>query len=96
MAITKEIILDKIEMVGSQRTAQLRYKNLIKEDDKIIADSYTRRAFDCGRIDSDDKWIDTDISGESNEVKAICTASWTDEVKAAYKKHLIDTKGATE
>ena len=93
MAITKEITLDKIEMVGEQRTTQLRYRNIIKEDGKVIPSSFTRRAFDCGRIDNDDKWIDTDISGETAEVQAICNASWTDDVKAAYKKHLIDTKG---
>ena len=91
MAITKEIILDKIEMVGSQRTAQLRYKTIIKEDDKEISSSYTRRAFDCGRLDNSGNFIETDISGETDEVKAICNASWTDDVKNAYKEHLIST-----
>jgi|TARA_A100001391_G_C4988130_1_gene257285 hypothetical protein len=93
MAITKEVVLNKIEMVGTQRTAQLQYVTIIKEDDVVISRSISRRAFDCGRIDSDDNWIDTDISGETAEVQAICNSSWTDEVKAAYKKHLIDTKG---
>ena len=92
MAITKEVILNKIEMVGTQRTAQLQYITVIKEDGAIISRSIHRRAFDCGRIDNDDNWIDTDISGETAEVQAICNTSWTDEVKAAYKKDLIDTK----
>ena len=92
MAITKEETLDKIECVGKHRTIQLRYRTVIKEDDKIISNNFTRRAFDCGRIDGSDNWIDTDISGETTEVQSICNASWTDEVKAAYKKHLIDTK----
>jgi hypothetical protein len=91
MAITKEIILDKIEMVGSQRTAQLRYKTIIKEDDKEISSSYTRRAFDCGRLDNSGNFIETDISGETDEIKAICNASWTDDVKNAYKDHLKNT-----
>mgnify|MGYP004457206807 FL=1 len=92
MAITKEETLDKIECVGKHRTIQLRYRTVIKEDDKIISNNFRRRAFDSGRIDGSDNWIDTDISGETAEVQAICNASWTDEVKAAYKKHLIDTK----
>jgi len=29
-----------------------------------------------------------DISGESDEVKAVCNAAWTDEVKAAYSAAL--------
>jgi hypothetical protein len=91
MAITKEITLDKIEMVGSQRTAQLRYKTIIKEDDKEISSSYTRRAFDCGRLDNSGNFIETDISGETDEIKAICNASWTDDVKNAYKDHLKNT-----
>jgi len=31
---------------------------------------------------------DADISGEDAEVKAVCNAVWTDEVKAAYQTHL--------
>jgi len=92
MALTKETIINKIESVGPQRTIQIQYKTSVKEDGKEISFTYTRRAFDCGRIDGSDNWIDTDISSETDEVKAICNASWTDEVKAAYKKHLIDTK----
>ena len=92
MAITKETTLDKIEAVGTHRTMQLRYRTDIKEDGKLLSSSNTRRAFDCGRIDSSDNWIDTDISGETTEVQAICNASWTTDVKNAYKQHLIDTK----
>ena len=88
MAITKETIINKIESVGSQRNIQIQYKTIIKGDDKEISSSYTRRAFDCGRLDNNGSWIDTDISGETDEVKAICNASWTDDVKNAYKEHL--------
>ena len=36
---------------------------------------------------SGDTWTHTatDISGEDADVKAIATAAWTDDVKAAYK-----------
>ena len=92
MALTKEVTINKIECVGKHRTIQIQYLTRVKEDDKQISSSYTRRAFDCGRIDTDDKWIDTDISGETTEVQTICNASWTDAVKAAYKTWLIDNK----
>ena len=92
MAITKETKIEKIEVVGEYKAIQVATDTVIKEDGAIISRSIHRRAFDCGRIDNDDNWIDTDISGETAEVQAICNTSWTDEVKAAYKKHLIDTK----
>ena len=31
---------------------------------------------------------DNDISSESSEVKAICNAVWTDEIKKAYEDSL--------
>jgi hypothetical protein len=34
------------------------------------------------------KWVDTDISKESNDVKNFCAEQWTDEVKQAYKDHI--------
>ena len=37
--------------------------------------------------------IETDISGESSDVQAICNTTWTDEVKTAWKDKLIADKG---
>jgi hypothetical protein len=47
-----------------------------------------------GTVDADDNWTDTDISGEGADVQAICNAAWTQEVKDAYKAHLIATRDA--
>jgi hypothetical protein len=33
-----------------------------------------------------DTWGDTNISGESTEVQAICNAVWSDAVKTAYQE----------
>jgi len=33
-------------------------------------------------------WKDTDISGETTEVKEFCEASWTDKVKTEYQTHI--------
>lgn len=88
MAITKEIIEDKIEIVGEHKTIQIRTATIIKEDDVELTRSYHRHALDCvSSVQDGETWThtDTDVSGESTEVQAIATAVWTNEVKAAKK-----------
>ena len=92
MAITKNTILDKIEVVGKQRSVLLRYKTNIIEDGKLISSHYQRKSFIPGHINNNDEFVDTDISNEDEEVKAICAISWTEEVKNNFRQHLIDTK----
>ena len=50
----------------------------IVEDDNEISSSYNRKSF----------MPNADVSGESDECKAICNAVWTDEVKKAYEDSL--------
>jgi len=89
MAITKELIEDKIEVVGDYRTIQVRTATIIKEDGVEITRSFHRHALDCVSSvqNDDDTWThtDTDISGESTEVQGIATAVWTTTVKNAKK-----------
>ena len=89
MAITKEIIEDKIDVVGDYKTIQVRTATVIKEDGVELSRSFHRHALDCvlSVQNDDDSWThtDTDISGESAEVQAIATAVWTDAVKAAAR-----------
>jgi hypothetical protein len=89
MAITKEIIEDKIEIVGEHKNIQVRTATVIKEDGKELTRSFHRHMLECVSSvkNDDDSWThtDTDVSGESSEVKAIATAVWTDSVKAAKK-----------
>ena len=88
MAITKEIIEDKIEIVGEHKTIQIRTATIIKEDDVELTRSYHRHALDCvSSVQDGETWThtDTDVSGESTEVQAIANAVWTNEVKAAKK-----------
>jgi len=89
MAITKEIIEDKIEVVGDYKTIQVRTATVIKEDGVELSRSFHRHALDCVSSvkNDDDTWThtDTDISGESTEVQGIATAVWTDSVKAAKR-----------
>tara|TARA_R110001592_G_scaffold238915_1_gene498771 strand:+ start:180 stop:470 length:291 start_codon:yes stop_codon:yes gene_type:complete len=88
MAITKEAVVEKIEVVGSWNI-QVATDTKIMEDSKEIARSRKRHIlipFSSSK-DSDDKWThtDTDISGEEVAVRAIANAAWTDTVKANYK-----------
>ena len=89
MAITKEIIEDKIEVVGDYKTIQVRTATVIKEDGVELTRSFHRHALECVSSvqNDDDTWThtDTDVSGESTEVQGIATAVWTDEVKAAKR-----------
>ena len=45
-----------------------------------------------GILDGNDELVDTDLSAEPAEISAICTAAWTNDVKAAYKAFLIANK----
>ena len=89
MAITKEIVEDKIEIVGDYKDIQVRTATVIKEDGVELTRSFHRKVLDCVSSvkNEDDSWThtDTDISGESSEVQAIANAVWTDSVKAAKK-----------
>ena len=77
MAITKEIIEDKIEIVGPYKIIQVRYATVIKEDGIEISRSYVRDSF------SPDK----DSSNASADVKAMVAQFHTDAVKKAYADH---------
>jgi hypothetical protein len=89
MAITKELIEDKIEIVGDYKTIQVRTATVIKEDGVEISRSFHRHALDCVSSvqNDDDTWThtNTDVSGESTEVQGIATAVWTEAVKTAKR-----------
>jgi len=89
MAITKELIEDKIEVVGDYKTIQVRTATVIKEDGVELSRSFHRHALDCVNSvkNDDDSWThtDTDISGESTEVQGIASAVWTTDIKNAKK-----------
>ena len=92
MALTKEIAEDRIEVAGDWKALQVRTATIIKDDGKEISRSFARKVLDCGRVNSKDEFIDTDISGESDQVKAVAAAVWTQSVKDAWKAHLIATQ----
>tara|TARA_R100000995_G_C3449648_1_gene107468 strand:+ start:397 stop:681 length:285 start_codon:yes stop_codon:yes gene_type:complete len=94
MAITKEITVDKVEVVGKYNALQIKYLTTIKEDDKIISQSASREAFDCGTITGDDNaWADTDLSAKDQKIQDIAGVVWTSTEKDALKAALILAKG---
>jgi len=93
MAITKETIIGKIEVIGASKHVQVRTDTVIKEDGKELSRSYHRHVLDPGTLDGDDNLVETDISGEDSEVQGVCNAVWTQAVKDDWKARLISDKG---
>jgi len=80
MAITKETVEDKIEIVGDYKSIQVRTATVIKEDGTELTRSFHRHVVTAG----------DDYSNESTEVQAICAAVHTDAVIAAYQASLTE------
>ena len=91
MAITKELINDKIEIVN-KFNVQIRCASVIKEDGKELTRSFSRKVLTPGTLDASDNLVATDISKEDSDVQRICNAAWTTQVKADYKAFLIANK----
>ena len=88
MAITKEIITDKIEILVVRDWFEIgiREATIIKEDGKEIS-----RTFKRGVIAPD-----SDISNRPEEIKKITEIYFTDEVKNAHKAYMESQGVLTE
>ena len=73
MALSK-VEKDDYEVRGEFKSIQVRTKTSIVEDGEELSYKYHRRVLQP----------DADISGESDELKALAGALWTDEVKKAW------------
>ena len=78
MALTETTLDDKIEVVGDYKFVQVRTARVIYDDGTEISRSFSRRVIAP----------DADITGESTELQAICTAVHTQAVKDAYATHI--------
>ena len=90
MALSKEVKIDAINIVGDYRKVQIRIATIIKEDNKELSRTFERRMLSPGTLDLSDKtlYIETDISGEESWIQSICNACWTDEIKRAHKEFI--------
>jgi hypothetical protein len=75
MALTKEVKIDKIEVVGDFNYVQVRTATVILDDGVEISSSYHRHV-----ISPSD-----DCSQEDAKVQAVCAAVHTPEIKAAWE-----------
>jgi hypothetical protein len=78
MALTKQKVQDKIEIVSAFKHIQIRYADQIVEDGSVISQSYWRTVVNCGDYDAADE----------HNVRAIADAVWTEEIIAAYQASL--------
>ena len=90
MALTKETIVDKIEVIESG-IVQVRTTTRVKEDGVELSSSFQRHFLEPSTKDSG-SWADTDISGEDARVQAVANATWTDSVKTAYQAMIDATQ----
>jgi hypothetical protein len=79
MALSKEVKVDKVEIVGDYKAVQCREATVISEDGVELTRSFHRHVLHP----------DSDISGEPQETQDICNAVWSDAVKADWflKQH---------
>ena len=73
MALSK-VEKDDYEVRGEYKHINVRTKTSIMEDGEELSYKYHRRVLQP----------DADISAESDELKALANAIWTDEIKKAW------------
>tara|TARA_R100000808_G_C2073931_1_gene100326 strand:+ start:448 stop:720 length:273 start_codon:yes stop_codon:yes gene_type:complete len=79
MALEKVVTYD-YEVRGGHKHIQERQKTAIVEDGKELSHSFSRRVLTP----------DMDVSSESDEVKSMANALWTDEIKKSWEQKLKD------
>jgi len=77
MALTESIEYDKLEIVTAYKHVQVRKATVIKKDGTELTRSFERYVLTP----------DVDVSSEPAEVRAVCNAVWTDEIKEAWKTY---------
>ena len=75
MALTKETIVDKIEVLEKGQV-QVRTATRVLEDGVALSSSFHRHVLAPG----------DDLTGQDAKVSAIATATWTPEVVTAYEE----------
>ena len=78
MALTKQTVIDKIEIVGQFNHVQVREAIQVLEDGNVISQSYHRYV-----VSPTD-----DYSSRDAKVQAVCSAVFTSDVVQDYQDHL--------
>ena len=77
MALTKDIIIDKIEVVTEHKAVQVRQATVVYEDGVELSRKFHRHVVHP----------DSDISAEDSEVQEVCKAVHTDAVKKRWTEY---------
>lgn len=77
MSLSKEVIVDKVEVVGAYNHVQIREATVVTEDGAELSRSFHRKVISPG----------DDYSAEDPKVQAVCAAVHTQEVIDAYAAH---------
>ena len=94
MALSKVTVVDKIEVLEKGHV-QVRTATRVLEDGTELSSSFHRSIIvpqvrtGYEKDVSAGTWAATDVTGEDARVAAICSASWTAEVIAAYKSTVL-------
>ena len=87
MALTKEITIGQIEIVGKFKAIQVRTDTIIKEDGVAISKNLHRHVI-YPNISA------SDLANEHTDVQAVANSGiWTDQIKADYAAHLASIEG---
>ena len=81
MALTKQKVQEKIEIVSPFKHIQIRYANQIVEDGNVISSSFERTVVSCGDY----------AAAEEHGVKAIADAVWTEQMIADYNAQIAES-----
>ena len=81
MALSEETEQDKIEIIKPFNHIQIRTATIIKKNGVEISRSFHRHVVSPN----------SDVSGESDDVKALATQFHTDAIKTAYAAHLAES-----
>ena len=85
MALEKVIQEDKIELLAVQTwtNIQVRTATIVKDDGVELSRNFHRHVLEPN----------SDVSGQSDEVKRLCEIYFTDECKAAHKAFMDSQAG---
>lgn len=75
MALTKETIVDRVEVVENG-AVQVRTTIIVKDGDELVSRTFVRHVINPG----------DDYTGQANEVKEICKVVHTKAKIAAYRE----------
>ena len=85
MSITKETIIDKIEIVGEYKKISIREAIVIEENGTEIARNLHRRVIAPSGSNSS---ISASLATENSEIRDIANLVWTDTIKTNYNNFL--------